>query len=372
MALIKVKTDGVDNTVNLGRRNLIINGAMEIDQRNTLGSANTSAASSFVKSVDGNWFCIESTDGQCSYEQVVDAPAGTGLRFSQKVTVTSTDTSLAAAQRFVPTQGTEGYTWNNLMWHTSNAKNVAVQFWVKSSVTGTYGFTIRTGGAGYSYCQPYTISSANTWEKKTFIISAPTSLPNGSVSNTNGVAYYLIFGLGLGSDFDVGADEIWTNVANGQGRTSHTNLLATNGATWQLTGFQIEAGDTSTPFEHLSYGEELSLCQRYYFEERKPQYGTFAVGRVFNSQTPQFDYKFPTPMRTLPSVSNVGSGCGAWYASGSFAQLLSPAYYQEDSSKENVSTVSLIFAQNASLTDNNPIALSSWATNSGLSFSAEL
>jgi len=307
MALSKVNPNFVSQTP-YGRRNLIVNGAMEIDQRNTLGSANTSAANSFVRSVDGNWFCVEATDGQCSYEQVADAPAGTGLRFSQKVTVTSTDTSLAAAQRFVPTQGTEGYTWNNLMWHTSNAKNVTVQFWVKSSVTGTYGFTIRTGGAGYSYCQPYTISSANTWEKKTFIISAPTSLPNGSVSNTNGTAYYLIFGLGIGSDFDVGADEIWTNVANGQGRTSHTNLMATNGATWQLTGFQIEAGDTATPFEHRSYGEELQLCKRYY--------QTYGGGDAYehlpfyvlgNGTVANFNWGLPVEMRTVPSLSTAST-----------------------------------------------------------------
>jgi hypothetical protein len=268
------------NTDTVRGRNLIINGAMEIDQRGTLGSANTSASTSFVRSVDGNWFCVEVTDGQCSYEQVLDAPAGTGLRYSQKVTVTTADTSLSASQRFVPTHGIEGYNWNRLMWHTAEGKDVAVQFWVKSSVTGTYGFTIRTGGAGFSYCQPYTISQANTWEKKTFTIPAPTSLPSGSVSTTNGTAYYFIFGLGIGSDFDVGADEAWTVVSNGQGRTSHTNLMATNGATWQLTGFQVEQGTVHTSFEHRIYAEELALCQRYFYRFGG---GAGATGTVFGN-----------------------------------------------------------------------------------------
>ena len=141
------------------------------------------------------------------------------MSYSQKVTVTTADTSLASDNRLCPTQGTEGYDWNRLEWGTATAKTVAVQFWVKSSVIGTYGFSIRTGSGGMSYTQPYTISSANTWEKKTFTIAGPTSILGGSVSATNGTAWYLIFGLGFGSGFDTGADTTWTAVGNGQGRS---------------------------------------------------------------------------------------------------------------------------------------------------------
>ena len=244
-----------------GRKNLIINGGMQVDQRNTLGSPNTGG---FIRSVDGNWFCAEGTDGAATYEQIADAPAASGLVYSQKVTVTTADSALASNQRLCPTQGVEGYDWNRLKWGTSEAKPATVQFWVKSSVTGTYGFSLRTGVNGMSYTQPYTISSANTWEYKTFTVAGPTSILGGSVSATNGTAWYLIFGLGFGAGFDTGVDNTWAAVGNGQGRAAHTNLTATNGATWQLTGFQIEVGSVATDFEHLSYGEELALCQRYY------------------------------------------------------------------------------------------------------------
>ena len=294
---------------NMMGKNLIINGAMQIDQRGTLGSPNTGT---FMRSVDGNWFCPEASDGAASYEQIADAPAGTGLSYSQKVTVTTADASLASDNRLCPTQGTEGYDWNRLEWGTATAKTVAVQFWVKSSVTGTYAFSIRTGGAGMSYTQPYTISSANTWEKKTFTIAGPTSILGGSVSATNGTAWYLIFGLGFGSGFDTGADTTWTAVADGQGRAAHTNLLATNGATWQLTGFQIEEGSVSTDFEHRAYAEELALCRRYFqksYGDQSGHYGGTNAGA--NCATFYSDaatgyhggFRFPVEMRAAPTMS---------------------------------------------------------------------
>ena len=318
------------NAINGGRKNLIINGGMQIDQRGTLGSPDTGT---FMRSVDGNWFCPEASDGAASYEQIADAPSGTGLSYSQKVTVTTADTSLASDNRLCPTQGTEGYDWNRLEWGTATAKTVAVQFWVKSSVIGTYGFSIRTGSGGMSYTQPYTISSANTWEKKTFTIAGPTSILGGSVSATNGTAWYLIFGLGFGSGFDTGADTTWTAVGNGQGRAAHTNLLATNGATWQLTGFQIEEGSVATDFEHRSFGEELALCQRYY--SKSDVYGTApAQGSDSNSIAVVVDMSgnlmrtepifFPVQMRASPTVTRLKEGAlgggsngqWSWYQSG--------------------------------------------------------
>ena len=284
------------NLISAGRKNLIINGGMQIDQRGTLGSPDTGT---FMRSVDGNWFCPEASDGAASYEQIADAPSGTGLSYSQKVTVTTADTSLASDNRLCPTQGTEGYDWNRLEWGTATAKTVAVQFWVKSSVIGTYGFSIRTGGGGMSYTQPYTISSANIWEKKTFTIAGPTSILGGSVSATNGTAWYLIFGLGFGSGFDTGADTTWTAIGNGQGRAAHTNLLATNGATWQLTGFQIEEGSVATDFEHRSYGEELALCQRYFVRFNG---NTEHIGQNYSGASIDINVALPVYMRSTPTL----------------------------------------------------------------------
>ena len=158
MSLIKVNNRGQGVPI----KNLIVNGNFEVDQRQSLATPVTSASTQYPRSVDGNWMCVEQTDGQISVGKVADAPAGTGLQSSLKVTVTSADTSLAAAQRMCPTQSVEASYWQHLDWHTTNAKPIAVQFWVKSSITGTFGFTFRTGGAGMSYTHPYTISSANT------------------------------------------------------------------------------------------------------------------------------------------------------------------------------------------------------------------
>ena len=291
-----------------GRKNLIINGGMQVDQRNTLGSPNTGG---FIRSVDGNWFCAEGTDGAATYEQIADAPAASGLVYSQKVTVTTADSALASNQRLCNNQGVEGYDWNRLKWGTSEAKPATVQFWVKSSVTGTYGFSLRTGIGGMSYTQPYTISSANTWEYKTFTVAGPTSILGGSVSATNGTAWYLIFGLGFGAGFDTGVDNTWAAVGNGQGRAAHTNLMATNGATWQLTGFQIEVGSVATDFEHRSYGEELALCQRYYYEIGGTS-GTFITMGEHHSAA-QFDpfIKMPVTMRVSPTFTQV-NGSNYW------------------------------------------------------------
>ena len=126
--------------------NLIVNGNFEVDQRDSLGTPVTSASTTYPRSVDGNWMGVEVTDGQISMGKVADAPAGTGLQSSLKVTVTSADTSLAANQRCEASHSIEASTWQHLDWHTSNAKPIAVQFWVKSSITGT--LAISDGGTG--------------------------------------------------------------------------------------------------------------------------------------------------------------------------------------------------------------------------------
>jgi len=312
MALIKVNNRGQGVPV----KNLIVNGNFEVDQRGSLASPVTSASSTYPRSVDGNWMGVEVTDGQISMGKVADAPAGTGLQSSLKVTVTSADTSLAANQRCQASHSIEASTWQHLDWHTSNAKPIAVQFWVKSSITGTFGFTFRTGGAGMSYTHPYTISSANTWEKKTFTIAGPTSVLGGSVGSSTDIFYYVIFALGIGTDFDTGANGAWTAVGNGQGRSSHTSLIGTNGATWQMTGFQIEEGTIHSEFKHESFAENLEKCQRYFVNCGKwfvqgYGYGTGSDG----SGSPLM---FPTRMRAAPTITQTNGSDGGSSSSMNF------------------------------------------------------
>lgn len=337
MALIKVNSRG-SNVRNLGRRNIFENGAMQIDQRGTRWSAvsgstpgtgfmtngvsavhgwgcpQTDASTNYPRATDRIGFATSQNDGSISVEQAVDAPSGTGLVYSHKLTVTGTDTSLAAGQRQSITFGMEAHKMTPFFWHTSDAKSLYVQFWVKSAVTGTYSLTLRTNTAGMSYTAPYTISAANTWEKKTLTIPGPTSLLGGSVGSRNALFYYFIFALGMGSSFDTGADETWTAVSNGQGRSSHVNIMATSSATWQITGFQMEMHE-HTDFEHRSFEEDLADCQRYFYDSRG-QADTFGPSTVSyegqalmwcdhaGSSTNRYaaNWTFPVQMRARPTV----------------------------------------------------------------------
>jgi hypothetical protein len=238
----------------LSNRNKIINGAMTIDQRNAGAAVTLGATASFP--VD-RWKSHEDTDGSATAQQVSDAPAG--FSNSIKVTVTSTDASLTGLQYFDVRQQIEGYNIADLSFGTAAAKAVTISFWVKSSVTGTYGGGISNGAFNRSYPFTYSISAADTWEYKTITISGDTS---GTWTTTNGTGMYLFFNLGSGPDY-AGTAGQW-NAAGDLAATGTTNLIATNGATFYLTGVQLEAGDTATPFEHRSYGQELALCQRYF------------------------------------------------------------------------------------------------------------
>jgi hypothetical protein len=238
----------------LSNRNKIINGAMTIDQRNAGAAVTLGATASFP--VD-RWKSHEDTDGSATAQQVSDAPAG--FSNSIKVTVTSTDASLTGLQYFDVRQQIEGYNIADLSFGTAAAKAVTISFWVKSSVTGTYGGGISNGAFNRSYPFTYSISAADTWEYKTITISGDTS---GTWTTTNGTGMYLFFNLGSGPDY-AGTAGQW-NAAGDLAATGTTNLIATSGATFYLTGVQLEAGDTATPFEHRSFGAELALCQRYF------------------------------------------------------------------------------------------------------------
>ena len=233
----------------LSSRNRIINGAMTIDQRNAGAAVTLGASGSFP--VD-RWKSHEDTDGSATAQQVSDAPAG--FSNSIKVTVTSTDASLTGLQYFDVRQQIEGYNIADLSFGTAAAKAVTISFWVKSSVTGTYGGGISNGAFNRSYPFTYSISAADTWEYKTITISGDTS---GTWTTTNGTGMYLFFNLGSGPDY-AGTAGQW-NAAGDLAATGTTNLIATNGATFYITGVQLEAGDTATPFEHRSFGQELAL-----------------------------------------------------------------------------------------------------------------
>ena len=243
------------NAVNTGRKNLIINGDMMIDQRNAGASATTSSS---VYMADRFQLYASTINNAQTYQVVVDAPAG----FNKSLKITNSSTAQAAGSNalFTPRQRIEGYDIAHLNWGTSDAQTVTISFWVKASVTGTYPLAISNGGFNRSFVTNYTVSVANTWEKKTATIAGDTS-GTWAVDNTTGMI--IMFSLDAYADYQTSTVDSWQS-SNDRATSSHIHFLATASATWQITGVQVELGSTATDFEHRSYGEELAVCERYF------------------------------------------------------------------------------------------------------------
>jgi len=271
-------------------KNRIINGAMVIDQRNA-GAAVTSSTY-----CPDRWRVEQTTDGAFSAQQVSDAP--TGFVNSLKWTVTTADASLAATQYATVRQGIEGFNTADLMWGTANAAIVTLSFWVKSSLTGTFGGVFGNAAFNRSYPFTYTISAANTWEQKTVTITGDTT---GTWEKTNSAGIQLYFGLGAGSTYS-GTAGAWT----GSGlisATSAVNVMGTLNATWQVTGVQLEKGSTATSFDYRPYGTELALCQRYYWKLFPNDANRlFGAGQCFSTTAAGVQIPFEVQMRTRPTA----------------------------------------------------------------------
>jgi hypothetical protein len=241
------------NSANVIGKNRIINGNMVIDQRNAGSSVTLTTSSSYI--VD-RWLGLENTDGGMTAQQDTSAP--TGFNNSLKFTTTSADSSLAAAQSCRMQQQLEGYNVADLGWGTADAKTVTLSFWVRSSLTGTFAGGLREYNASRGYPFNYTISVANTWEYKTITVTGDTS---GTWNTTNSGSLSVIFDLGSGSDYQSTVNA-W-GAGNYFSTSGATSVISTLNATWQVTGVQLEVGESATEFEHRPYGTELQLCQRY-------------------------------------------------------------------------------------------------------------
>jgi hypothetical protein len=275
----------------LTNRNLIINGDMRIDQRN-VGSAVTSASNVYL--TDRWQLQINGTTNTPSFQQVTDAP--TGFQYSLKATSNGSET-LPTNGAVTPRQRIEGFNSAHLLYGTSNAKTVTISFWVKSSLSGTWTFSLANNAFDRSYVAEYTITSANTWEYKTVTITGDTA-GTWNTDNTTGLIV----------QFPVDTDTILEATPNawlaGNYRTTSgsNRLLGTSGATWQVTGIQLEVGDTATPFEHRPYDMELARCQRYYNKNLAVYTATLGgVGYNQSTTTARFYFPFPVTMRDIPS-----------------------------------------------------------------------
>ena len=243
---------------NMAGRNRIINGDMRIDQRN--GGASVPVTSTASTYATDRWMNQQTAASKITIQQnqgSVTAPAGFT---SYHGTTTTTAFSVTASDYFLFSQGIEGYNIADLNWGTANAKTVTLSFWVRSSLTGTFGGSLDAGSSGgASYPFAYSIPTANTWTKISITISGPTI---GTWGSTNSVGVFVRFGLGVGSAYS-GTAGAWSSNRYFSA-TGATSVVGTSGATFYITGVQLEAGSVATPFEHRQYGQELALCQRYY------------------------------------------------------------------------------------------------------------
>jgi len=238
-------------------KNRIINGNMAIDQRNAGASVNVTTSNVF--GVDRWKFDKISS---CTYTVQQSSTAPTGFSFSSLVTV-GTGAASGASDYVRIIQNIEGFNTADLGWGTANAQTVTVSFWVRSSIAGTYCFGLQNSATNYSYPVNYTINSANTWEYKTITVVGPTA--GTWVGATNGIGILCTWDLGSGSNWN-GTNATWQN-GNTWKTSSQTAFTATSGATFYLTGVQLEVGTQATTFTLAggSYGAELALCQRYYY-----------------------------------------------------------------------------------------------------------
>jgi len=279
-------------------RNRIINGDMRIDQRNAGASVALVSGGGNAYSAD-RWYVENATDGTATIQQVSDAPDG--FSNSIKYTVTATDASLASDQAAWIQQRIEGFNFADLLYGTASAKTVTVSFWVKSSVTGTFGVTLANSAYNRGYPASFTVNSANTWEQKTATIAGDTT--GTWIGSTNGIGVRLNFGMAAGSARSAAAGS-WA-AATVLGVSSQVNLMATNGATFYITGVQLEVGSVATSFERRQYGQELALCQRYYWESTGTHYGcSYSTGNAFVIDT------FPSEMRATPTITVASIGGG--------------------------------------------------------------
>jgi len=288
-------------------KNRLINGDMRIDQRNAGASINNDTTGSQF-SLD-RWLIYGSQASKFSIQQnagSVTPPAG----FTNYLGCTSLSSySVGSTDEFDVIQRLEGFNTSDLAWGTANAKTVTLSFWVRSSLTGTFGGMIGNDTLNRRYIYSYSISSANTWEYKTITIAGDTS---GTWLTTNGKGMQIYFCIGAGTS-NQGTAGSW-GATTLLAPTGQTSVVGTNGATFYITGVQLEQNTSATSFERRLYNQELAACQRYYYRQTAGAVGVrFGCGQAYATTNAVIASQFPVTMRTAPTALEQ-NGTAAHYA----------------------------------------------------------
>ena len=291
---------------------IIINGDMSVAQRATSATGITSTS---YNTCD-RWEIVISSLGTWTQSQSTDVPTGQGFSSSFKIECTTANASPAAGAFLMIQQNIEGQNLQMLKFGTSNAEGLTASFWVKSNKTGTYVCELWNRDANRIYNQAYTISSANTWEKKTLTWEGDTG--GSGINNDNGTGMEMSFFLGAGSDRTSGTLPTgWETRDNANRAVGQVNLADSTSNEFYVTGVQLEVGEfdsttiPSFPFE--SYDSNLKKCQRYFYQHVPKGYSiTIGTGHYYNSSDIRCTYQFPTTMRANPSLIQE-TGTNAFY-----------------------------------------------------------
>jgi len=294
-----ITANAVTPSVNMKSR--IINGAMVIDQRNAGASVTITTDGTYTLD---RWQALLTQSSKYSVQQnagSVTPPTG----FTNYLGVTSLSAySVLAADYFTLQQNIEGFNIADLDFGKATAKAITLSFWVRSSLTGTFGGTVANSAQSRCYPFTYTINAANTFEYKTITIAGDTS---GTWLTTNGIGFRLNFGLGVGSTYS-GTAGAWSSSVL-LSATGATSVVGTNGATFYITGVQLEVGSTATSFDYRPYGTELALCQRYYelITDATSQNAIFYDGYTNGANLASLTLTYKATKRAAPTAAVVGS-----------------------------------------------------------------
>ena len=279
----------------VGFKNRIINGAMVIDQRNA--GASVSATNAELYTVD-RFKCLQGiAPSKFTVQQSSTVPAG----FTKSLVCTSSSAyTVLSSDYFLLRQAIEGFNVADLGWGAAGAQTVTLSFWVRSSLTGAFGGALGNGASNRSYPFSYTINAANTWEQKTITIAGDTT---GTWETGNSAGIVVNWSIGMGSTYK-GTANTWASAFYGA-PTGSVDLVATNGATFYITGVQLEKGSTATSFDYRPYGTELALCQRYFYKivGNLNPFAGLGSGVVTGSTTARAYIKYPVNARTSPTIS---------------------------------------------------------------------
>ena len=355
-------SDGVSSAGLYGFKNRLINSDMRIDQRNAGASVTPTSGQYLVDRFQAALTQASKFSAQQNAASVTP-PVG----FTNYLGTTSLSAySVLSTDYFTIRQNIEGLNIADLAWGTANAATVTLSFWVRSSLTGTHSGSLYNNDGSRSYPFTYTINSANTWEKETITIVGDTS---GTWLTTNGVGIRCGFNLGAGSTFS-GTAGSWSG-AFLTAATGSVSVVGTNGATFYITGVQLEKGSTATSFDYLDYGRSLAQCQRYYYRIAAGIAGQI-FGSSYNSSTTValVTTPFQTPMRAAPSALEQSGTAGDYRVNNLATATTCTSVPTFNAASTNIAFTT--FTTGATLTAGNGSAGASVNTSAYLGWSAEL